>query len=360
MCSNFFEIGKYNTLKYVKTVVFGIIIAVLLLVFFPNIRSGKFSSLFHQESSVISYNQAVNKAAPAVVSIFSLQANNTRKSTLNNSSLGSGVIIQSTGYILTNEHVIQGSTAIRVMLSNGQLLPAKVIGKDTISDIAVLKIDASNLPIITVNYKYKPKVGDLVLAIGNPYGLGQSVSQGIISAIGKYNIQPNSRNQYIQTDAAINAGNSGGALINSRGEFVGLNSSVFQNNAKVTTEGISFVIPYSQAIKLTNEIIKNGKVIRGYVGITGDTIMPNLYQTKNKNYKIFGLLVRAVAKGSPAEKSGIKSGDIIIQINNEKPTSNKNISEAIAELKPDSTAIFKILRKNKIISVHVNVEELKN
>ena len=304
------------------------------------------------QQAPLSFARAVSIASPAVVNIYSEQievnpgyGRKARKST----RLGSGVIMDSHGYILTNLHVIQRADLIQVLLQSGQLYPAELIGFDHYTDLAVLKVDAGNLPVIPQKKEQVSLVGDIVLAIGNPLNLGQTVTQGIISATGRNGLSNTSYLEFLQMDAAINEGNSGGALINSNGTLVGINSRKFtQSNAQIDIQGIFFAVPYELAFTVMQQIIKNGKVVRGWLGIT-----TNRYLNDAK-----GFLIEKIAKNSPAEIAGMELGDIVYQIDNQPIANITQALDIIAETRPNTELSFKIYRKGKAIEAKVTIVEL--
>jgi len=271
-------------LKYIiNSISYGVLFAVALLLLKPNLNDNTFIkqllSTEKQETSPLSYAKAVSVASPAVVNIYSedimpssVYGQAARKTT----TLGSGVIMDSNGYILTNLHVIQNADLIHVVLQSGQQFPAQIIGFDKITDLAVLKVNASNLPIIPQKYNQQSLAGDIVLAIGNPLNLGQTVTQGIISATGRSGLSNTSYLNFLQMDAAINEGNSGGALVNSNGVLVGINSRKFtQSNPQLNIQGIFFAVPYELAAKIMQQIIENGRVVRGWLGISATQYSTN-------------------------------------------------------------------------------------
>lgn len=254
-------------LKILRSVILGLIVAALLLVAVPGLRLGS-DLLSHSNDSTseepVSYNTGVRRAAPAVVYVYNRSASGA------SDVLGSGVIMDPRGYILTNKHVINDASQIIVNLQDGRYFEAMLVGSDSLTDLAVLKINATNLPVIPINPQRIAHVGDLVMAIGNPYNIGQTVTQGIIGATGRVGLSPSRHQDFLQTDASINRGNSGGALINSLGELMGINTLSFDKSSNgETPEGLGFAIPTKLATKVMEKLIRDGRVIRGYIGITG-------------------------------------------------------------------------------------------
>ena len=308
------------------------------------------------------FSDAVVKAAPAVVSIQTIiwsepDTENPTEEKLLQSFLGknsphrpkkqaetgsgSGVIIQSDGYILTNYHVIKQRDEIRVRLSDGRVAKAELIGSDPDTDIAILKIDLKNLPSLLIADMNQLKVGDIVLAIGDPFAIGQTVTQGIISATGRTRVSQNTYENFIQTDAAINPGNSGGALINTRGEIVGINSNIFSSTGNF--QGISFAIPIDLARQVAEEIIQYGFVVRGWLGVEGQELSSQILRTVDLD-SLHGILITEVDKGGPGDLAGLKNGDIITKINHLDILNTNDILNMIAAGRPGDEFIIEGLR----------------
>jgi serine protease DegQ len=268
------------------------------------------------------------------------------------SNLGSGVIVSSNGYILTNHHVVEAADEIQVALANGQTLPARVVGADPETDLAVLKIDAKDLPAITFAQIDSLKVGDWVLAVGNPFGVGQTVTAGIVSALGRTHLGINTFENFIQTDAAINPGNSGGALVDAAGHLVGVNSAIYSRTGG--SQGIGFAIPVSIARQIMEQIIKSGSVTRGWVGIEVQDMTPELAESFNlKNTE--GALIAGVLKGGPADAGGIRPGDILLAVNGSKVSNSASLLNLIAALKPGETTRLTVARKQQSLDLKIQV-----
>jgi serine protease DegS len=323
-----------------------------------------FKSLSNNSSyqpEVISYSDAVKKSAPSVVNIYSQQYIDSsvgNKQQLQPTGLGSGIILDSKGYILTNYHVISKADQILIALQDGRLFTATIIGSDIITDLAVLQIDGEDLPVIPQNPDYDPEIGDLVLAIGNPYNLGQTITQGVISALGRSGMSSTGRQDFIQTDAAINEGNSGGALINSRGELVGINTSEFYTGTSNVTYGIGFAIPYRLVNHVMKSIIKNGRVIRGSLGIEAENLDPlvaRLWGLEAKN----SIIVKKITDGGPAQRSGMQKNDIILKIDDKDAINLIVTMDKIAKIKPGTNAKITILRQGKEQILDVQIGELQ-
>ena len=321
-----------------------------------------------------SYSAAVKVAAPAVVNIFTTQIVKQVEHPLlndpafqeffgdqlpeqfaqerNENSLGSGVIVRSDGYILTNNHVIAQADQIVVGLNDGRRALAKVIGTDPDSDLAVIKIDLNELPVLPFKLSGND-VGDVVLAIGNPFGVGQTVTQGIISATNRSDLGINTYEDFIQTDAAINPGNSGGALIDVAGNLIGVNTAIFSQSGG--SLGIGFAIPAKVCQQILNSILKDGRVVRGWLGIS---LMP-IQQDNILEPKQAGVVVADVLPNGPAASAGVKKGDKIIEVNGEAITSASHLINYVALQAPNSTIKIAVVRGEKPLTLDVVVGERK-
>jgi len=322
---------------------------------------------------IISFAPAVNRAAPAVVNIFTRKRIKQQNTLYNNATLraliekrlppyqyreennlGSGVIVSSQGHILTNNHVISGAEDIEVLLKDGRYLHARIVGRDLETDLALLKVTAAELETIQFGDSSNLQVGDIVLAIGNPFGLGNTVTSGIISALNRSQFRANSFDNFIQTDAAINPGNSGGALVNTRGEMIGLNTINISNSGG--SQGIGFAIPSSMVREVMYQLITYGEVHRGWIGIEAKEISPMLARQLNSEFS-YGLLIIGVLQGGPGQKAGINAGDIITHINNTKIVSAKMALDLITRLPPGDTVILRGMRHNQSLQFKVVVKE---
>jgi len=270
-------------------------------------------------------------------------------------SLGSGVIISPDGYIITNNHVVEQGDEIRVTLFDKRSFKAKLIGADTKTDVAIVKIDAVNLYSVQWGDSDKLQVGEFVLAIGNPYGLNHTVTMGIISAVGRANVGIADYEDFIQTDAAINPGNSGGPLVNTKGELIGINTAIFSRSGGY--QGIGFAVPSNMARLVMDQLIQKGKVTRGWLGVTIQEITPELSQKFGLN-AAKGALIGDVAKGSPAEKAGIKRGDIILEFNGKKVSDVGNLRNMVAQSKIGAQIPLTIMRSGKEYALQVTTTEL--
>lgn len=270
--------------------------------------------------------------------------------------LGSGVIVSANGYILTNNHVVEQANEIKVGLPDGREFPGKVVGADPKTDIAVVKIDASGFTPLVIGDSSKLQVGDYVLAIGDPYGIGETATMGIVSATGRGGLDIENYEDFIQTDAAINPGNSGGALINARGELIGINTAILSGGGG-GNQGIGFAVPINMARYVMEEIVKNGKVVRGYMGIVVQELTPELA-------RVFtvpsgkGVLIGDVAPDGPAAKAGMQKGDVVTELNGEPVTGMNDLKLRIARLAPGSTARLKVYRNGQPRELSVTVVQL--
>src|SRR6266705_973627 len=299
-----------------------------------------------------SYHDAVQRAMPSVVNIFtSKEIRSPRHPLLNDplfrrffgeqlpdeaqraSSLGSGVIVSASGYVLTNHHVVEAADEIEVALADGKKLLAKVVGNDPETDLAVLRVDAQNLPAIGFGSSDALRVGDVVLAIGNPFGVGQTVTSGIVSALGRTGLGINTFENFIQTDAAINPGNSGGALVDAAGSLIGINTAIFSRSGG--SMGIGFAIPVSTAKMVLEQIVRNGSVTRGWIGVEVQEITPPIAESF-KLGATRGALIAGVLRGGPADKAGVKPGDVLIEVQGKPVADPAGMLNLIAALAPGS------------------------
>lgn len=321
-----------------------------------------------------SYANAAQKAVPAVVHIYTSQTIKVPRHPLANdpvfrhffgdrlgesaqrrSGLGSGVVVSSEGYILTNFHVINGADEIEVASNDGQKYKAKVVGSDPESDLAVLRVPADHkLPVITFGNSDRLRVGDIVLAIGNPFGVGQTVTSGIVSALGRSHLGINTFENFIQTDAAINPGNSGGALVDTHGNLVGINTAIYSESGG--SMGIGFAIPVSLAKTIMEAIIKNGAVTRGWIGVEVQEITPELAESF-KLPSADGALIAGVVRNAPAEKAGIQPGDVLLDIAGQPVKDAQAMLSLIATLEPGKISRLKLMRAGKVFYADVNISK---
>ena len=318
-----------------------------------------------------SYSEAVQRATPSVVNIFtSKEIRSQRHPLLNDpvfrrffgeqlpdeaqraSSLGSGVIVSTAGYILTNHHVVEAADEIEIALADGKKLLAKVVGNDPETDLAVLRVTSENLPAITFGSSETLRVGDVVLAIGNPFGVGQTVTSGIVSALGRTGLGINTFENFIQTDAAINPGNSGGALVDASGNLVGINTAIFSRTGSST--GIGFAIPVSTAKMVLDQIVKSGTVTRGWIGVEVQEITPPVAESFKLGASR-GALIAGVLRGGPADKAGVKPGDVLTEVQGKPVADPAGMLNLIAALAPGQSAKVKLKRKGNDVDATITV-----
>ncbi|WP_191603078.1 S1C family serine protease [Marinomonas algicola] len=334
--------------------------AIIILIIGSLIGWGLKTIHINNSNQIVSFSNQIKQATPYVVNIYTY----INKQHLQNlhkqpepsfTNLGSGILIHD-GYILTNKHLIMNTDEIIVVLNNQVRIRAKLIGSDTTTDLAVLKIPEKNAPDTAIDTSNNINVGDITLAIGSPYGLEQSVTMGIISALARNNIGLNNYENFIQTDAAINPGNSGGALINSNGELIGINTAIFSNTGG--SHGIGFAIPIHDALYVMQEIIKHGKVTRGYLGIKTTEFTHEV--AKSLELPIHrGLLISMVDNMSPAQEAGIKVGDIIAKINNKEIWTEEMAKSIISKLPINSDINIIGIRGNQSYQANIKVEPLE-
>ena len=363
-----------------QSVVLGLAIAFVVLVLWPELIPQRLLPapatpvattpapvVLPRDNAPASYASAVAKAAPAVVNINTAKVVTLKRNPFFDdplfrqffggeltpqkrleTSLGSGVIISEKGFILTNHHVVSGADAIQVSLNDGRTAAAKVIGSDPESDLAVLRIDLPRISAIALGVSDKIRVGDVVLAIGNPFGVGQTVTMGIISATGRNQLGINTFENFIQTDAAINPGNSGGALIDVHGTLVGINTAIFTRSGG--SQGIGFAIPTSLSKEVLDQIIQHGRTVRGWLGVEAQAITPELAQALGLK-ETRGVIIAGVVTNGPADKAGIRRGDIVRAIEGEKINDAHGVLMSVSKRKPGTKVKIDLVRDNKEQSV---------
>ena len=320
--------------------------------------------------AVTSYSAAAKRASPAVVSITASKApprsarsedpmlkfffgdRSRRERADPQIGLGSGVIVSAEGYLLTNNHVIDGADDIEVMLTDGRQARAKLVGTDPETDVAVLKIELDKLPTLSFGDADKLQVGDVVLAIGNPFDVGQTVTSGIVSALGRNKLGINTFENFIQTDAAINPGNSGGALVDAAGNLLGINTAIYSRTGG--SLGIGFAIPVTTARQVMEALIRDGQVTRGFIGIQQRDLTPEIAQTLNLPVKE-GVLVTGVVQSGPASAGGLRPGDVIVSVGGTRVVNSYQLLNAVASLKPKAVAAIGVQRGEKALNVEVTV-----
>jgi serine protease DegQ len=316
-----------------------------------------------------SYREAAGRAMPAVVNILTSKASREAHPILKDpffrrffgdrmppeeqmSSLGSGVIVSAEGYILTNFHVVEGADQIEVGLADGRKTKARVVGTDPETDLAVIRINERNLPVMVLGQPDEARVGDVVLAIGNPFGVGQTVTMGIVSAVGRNNLHINHFENFIQTDAAINFGNSGGALVDINGNLLGINSAIYSQTGG--SIGIGFAIPVSTARNVLESIIKSGQVVRGWIGIESQDITPELAASFGLGRES-GAIIAGVVRNGPADRAGVRPGDILLAVEGKTIKNTGEMLNLIAQLAPGAKARLTLMRQNRESMVDVTV-----
>jgi len=366
-----------------QSVFVGLIAAALLYAFKPELFQTHNTELLVREAppstgqtptqGPVSYADAVDKTAPAVVNVYTAKRIVEKSNPFFNdplfryffgnrpqqqrerlqTSLGSGVIISDQGYLLTNNHVVKDADQIQVMLMDGRRFKAELVGADPDSDIAVLKIDAHDLPTLVIGDSDHLRVGDVVLAIGNPFGVGQTVTLGIVSAKGRNQLGINTYENFIQTDAAINPGNSGGALINANGELIGINTAIFSKSGG--SQGIGFAIPMSLAKGVMKQIVENGHVVRGWLGIEAQDLTPALAKSFGLD-NTRGVLIAGVLLKGPADQAGIEPGDVILAINDEPVKNARDAMNRIAQQTPGTTLDIEAVRSGDHLHLQAKID----
>jgi Do/DeqQ family serine protease len=352
----------YRRLRFViSSIITGLALAFIVVLFHPQL-------LQPGSGDRASYANAAASAAPSVVYVFASKLTlegppvpfngaglpRAEPRLRREHSLGSGVLIRPDGLVLTNNHVIQGADEIQLVLTDGRAMPAGIVGTDVETDLAVLRVDGKDLPAARLGDSAKLRVGDVVLAIGNPYGVGQTVTMGIVSATGRSQLGLTTYENFIQTDAAINPGNSGGALVNAHGELVGINTAIYSRSGG--NQGIGFAIPMSLAMAVTDDILKHGRVIRGWIGVTGQDLTPTLAESLGLT-STSGVLVAGVQPNGPADKAGMLPGDVILGLDGSPARSAVEIMNAIAKHRPGDVASLRIDRQGKQLTLAIAVVE---
>ncbi len=350
-----------------KSVAYGLALAFALIIVFPSLRQAALpfpaEKTNANEPAPVTFSRAVRLAAPAVVNVYTrstlVDPRSLRPRTIERQELGSGVVMSPQGYILTNYHVVYGADYIEVALQDGRMLEAVLIGQDELSDLAVLYVQADNLPVIPQDTELEPQVGDVVLAIGNPLNLGQTITQGIISAAGNTGLSSRGYIDFMRMDAAINRGNSGGALVNSNGILVGINAAAFQvENQDI--QGIFFAVPYKLAINVMEKLIKQGRVTRSHLGVTGDAVINAAGERlMSSGQRLYGLSITAVNANGPAAEAGLQVGDIVLEIAGQRFDSIQQALNMIAEAQPNSSLPLTIDRAGQRLTINTVVRELR-
>ena len=365
-------------LIFAQTATVGLAVLLVMSALEPELVSWRGTPVTFKEAAppsraqlTASYSDAARKAMPAVVNIFTSKEVRAPRSPFMDdplfrrffgnrldaqpqrvSSLGSGVIVSAAGYILTNHHVVEAADEIQVALADGRTLAAHIVGTDPDTDLAVLKVDVKNLPAITFGHSEQARVGDVVLAIGNPFGVGQTVTMGIISALARSHLGISTFENFIQTDAAINPGNSGGALVDAAGNLLGINSAIYSRSGG--SLGIGFAIPASLAKQIMEQIVTHGSVTRGWIGVEVQDITPELAESfKLPDTK--GALIAGILRGGPADRAGMKPGDILLAVNDKPVADSASMLNLIAGLTPGKIAALRVLRGKTEVLLQANV-----
>lgn len=357
----------------------GVLLALLIIQYYPqwvglpsqNVHVNQAPSYNRTQQGPVSYAEAVSLASPAVVNLYTTKysnkptqplledpqfrkffGDNLPKQRRMESSLGSAVIMSPEGYLLTNNHVVDGADQIVVALRDGRETLARVIGSDPETDLAVLKIDLPELPVMTLGRSDSIKIGDVTLAIGNPFGVGQTVTMGIISATGRNQLGLNTYEDFIQTDAAINPGNSGGALVDAYGNLVGINTAIFSKSGG--SQGIGFAIPVKLAMDVMQAIIEHGQVIRGWLGIEVQPLTPELAESFGMEGRP-GIIVAGIYRNGPAQKAGLQPGDLILNIDGQPAGDGRRSMNQVAQTKPGEQIRIEIMRGGKPLELSAEI-----
>lgn len=346
--------------------------------FLPGVVPGQGGPASPPNRDLPSFRQAAAKAMPAVVYVFSRQSRQSAQHPLfddplfrrffgepsdeeprergpRGSGLGSGVIVSSDGYVLTNHHVIEGADQVQVALSDGRKASARVVGTDPETDLAVLRVRLENLPVIEFGEPSALRVGDPVLAIGNPFGVGLTVTQGIVSALGRKQLNINTFENFIQTDAAINPGNSGGALVDNQGNLVGINTAIYSRDGGGNL-GIGFAISSDMAQQVMQSLIRSGKVSRGFIGVELQDVNAAMAESLSLP-SVEGSIVASLQPGGPADKAGMKVGDVIVAVNQAPSRNTAELLSLVAALSPGDKANIEVLRNRQRTRLNLTVAE---
>ncbi len=381
------KINWRNVVNYIRwPATFGLLAGLILLQLFPELNPRHALHITASSASssggpvagqgVYSYAEAVRKASSAVVNIYTRKqikrpqhplfndplfryfynSADIRRQERMQSSLGSGVIVDVQGYLLTSNHVIHGADEIVVQLQDGREAMAHIVGVDYENDLAVLKIELDDLQSISINPERSMRVGDIVLAIGNPFGMGQTVTQGIVSAVGRHGLNINAFENFIQTDAAVNPGNSGGALIDAEGNLLGINTAILDRIGRSDLDDVGLAVPVETAVRTLKDIIEFGRVVRGWLGVETSSLTP---QTAH-NYRLdstLGIVITRIYNNGPAHQAGLQPGDVIVKINGEPVGDGKRGRQQIAESRPGDSVTIEFYRDGKLENVQAVLQK---
>lgn len=362
--------------QYIPSISLGLVVALWAMVLFPRWFSTEsvITAPHSRAGLVSSYSESVNKAIPSVVNIYTTKVMRRKLHPLlddplfshlfnlaprpkerTETSLGSGVIMHPDGFVITNNHVIEGADEILVFLQDGRTSTAHIVGTDPDTDLALLKIHLQDLPSIAIGQSDLLNVGDVVLAIGNPFGFGQTVTLGIVSATSRNQVGISQYENFIQTDAAINPGNSGGALINTKGELVGINTAIFSKSGG--SMGIGFAIPLSSTLKVIKELAKHGRVVRGWLGVETQRPTPSYRAALNLPQTVNGLVITHIEQNSPGLLAGLQPGDLITHIDNISAANGREIKDYIAQLTPGNWVSIRYVRGKQSYNTQAKLAE---
>ena len=317
-----------------------------------------------RREAVASYSAAASRALPSVVNVYAVKAPTRRlpaspwpfadpdEDPRGGGGLGSGVVVSADGYVLTNNHVVEGAGTVAVALADGKPAPAKVIGTDPETDLAVLKIEARDLRAITLGDSDALQIGDVVLAIGNPFGVGQTLTQGVISATGRNRVGINTFENFIQTDAAINPGNSGGALVDAAGRLIGINTAILSPSGG--SLGIGFAIPVRTANEVMTQLIKEGRVARGWIGVEAQDLTPELARAIGVRAAA-GAVIMRLLRGGPADRAGLRAGDVVVSLDGKPIADTRELVNLTAAIKPGGQGEFTVSRAGQEVKLRVEV-----
>lgn len=349
-----------------KSVLSGLGLALVIMLSVPSLRPAlnNLTSTANQQNtseSHLTFAKAVRRAAPSVVTIYAMGYSDRPRFAQTNEQqvkeLGSGVIMTSKGHILTNYHVIDRALQIRVLLADGRQYQAELLGSDALSDLALLKIDGDDFPAIPQDKQFEPQVGDVVLAIGNPLNLGQTITQGIISAVGKKGLTPSDHTSLLQMDAAINVGNSGGALVNSNGILVGINTASFKSRLNTDIQGIFFAIPYDLATRVMDKLMRFGQFRRGWLGVSGTEVDQSGAQVIGNSSKVHGFKITGLDPFGPAWQAGMLENDVLLAIDGKAILSGQQALDIVADAEIGSIVKCTVERAGQTVELSVLIKE---